>query len=238
MKKWFLLGFIAAIVWFIPWVFSFYLGVVVYFPYKADGKTRYIRATGPLPAAIGLDKNWTPEDEIPAWCRASVIGAEDGRFLEHNGIDTASIQQAIERNKKKTKRKIGASTVTQQLVKNVFLYRDKTYIRKTREIAGAVLLDAIMSKNRQLTWYLNVVEFGPEIYGIRQASDYYFKKPPKRLTLGECASLVALLRDPVKSSKYLKSKNIPEYLAKRRDGIISNVVRWGLVGKLNEFQSS
>jgi monofunctional biosynthetic peptidoglycan transglycosylase len=238
MRKWFLLGFIALILWFIPWVFSFYLGLVVYFPYEADGKSRYVRATGPMPAALGLDHEWASGDEIPLVCRACVVAAEDGRFFEHNGIDTDSIKQAIEQNNKRGKIKFGASTVTQQLVKNVFLYRNKTYIRKAREIVGAVMLDFIMNKDKQLIWYLNVVEFGPQVYGIRAAAKYYFRKDVKRLTLPECASLVAIVRDPNRSGKWLKAKAIPDYLARRRDGIIVRVSQWGLVQKLREEQSS
>lgn len=232
MRKWFLIGIVAFILWFIPWVFAFYCGLVIYFPYEADGKSRYVRVTGPLPAAVGLDKSWTSNEDIPLVCKASVIGAEDSRFLEHSGIDTASIQQALERNSKRGKIKSGASTVTQQLVKNAFLHRDKSYIRKSREIVGALLLNLIMGKEKQLVWYLNIVEFGPRVYGIRAAAQYYFKKDPNRLNLTECASLVALLRDPIKSSKWLKAKTLPTYLAMRRDKIVTNVLNWGIVREI------
>jgi monofunctional biosynthetic peptidoglycan transglycosylase len=232
MKTIISLSLLAFILWFIPWVFVFYGGTVVYFPYEPDGKSRYTRMTGPLPASIGLDSDWTPGSEIPRSCRAAVIAAEDGKFLDHIGIDPESIEKAIERNKKK-KIKRGGSTVTQQLVKNVFLHRDKTYIRKSREIAGAVLLDLIMSKETQLSWYLNVVEFGPRIYGLRPAAKYYFKKEPKKLTLQECASLVALLRDPVKSSRGLKSGNAPAYFRLRQQRIIDAVLQSGVARRLS-----
>jgi len=223
MTKFFLIAVTIFILWFIPWVFALYSGMAIYFPYEADGQSRFARVTGPLPAAIGIDDDWVPSEEIPSTCKASVIAAEDGNFLEHNGIDIESIKHALKRNSKKGKIKSGASTVTQQLVKNVFLHRNKTYIRKAREIVGALMLDFIMSKDRQLTWYLNVVEFGPRVYGLRAASQYYFRKDPKKLNLSQCASLVALLRDPAKSSKWLKSGNIPTYFAARRDMIVAGV---------------
>lgn len=223
MKKLFLIAVAIFILWFFPWVFALYSGMAIYFPYEADGQSRFARVTGPLPASLGLDNDWVPSEDIPSTCKASVIAAEDGNFLEHNGIDIDSIKHALKRNSKKGKIKSGASTVTQQLVKNVFLHRSKTYIRKAREIVGALMLDLIMSKDRQLTWYLNVVEFGPRVYGLREASQYYFRKDPKKLRLSECASLVALLRDPSRSSKWLKSKQIPAYLAARRDTIIAGV---------------
>ncbi len=234
MKKYLLVASVIVFLWLIPWVFSFYLGAVVYFPYEADGQSRFTRITGPLPAALGLDDDWVSGADIPANCKASVIAAEDGNFLDHNGIDVDSIKEAIKRNSKNSKRKIGASTVTQQLVKNVFLYRDKTYLRKAREIVGALMLDFIMSKDRQLTWYLNVVEFGPRVYGLRQASQYYFRKNPNNLSLYECASLVSLLRDPGRSSKYLKSGRVPPYLAARRDSIVAGVTQWGILWQLKE----
>lgn len=222
---------VGLILWFIPWVFVFSLGGVVYFPYAEDGRNRYARLTGPLVADIGIDKDWAYESEIPLTCRAAVVVAEDGKFLEHSGIDRESIEKAIKRNKK-SKIARGGSTITQQLVKNVFLYRDKTYIRKTREIIGALILDIIMSKGDQLVWYLNVVEFGPRIYGIKSAAKYFFRKEPKRLTLTECASLVALLRDPVKSSRWLKAQTLPEYLRRRQQNIMSAVISSGILQKL------
>lgn len=224
------------ILWFIPWVFAFSLGTVVYFPYESDGNSRYVRMTGPLAATIGIDDDWADKTQIPLHCKAALIAAEDGKFLDHSGIDTQSIQKAIERNKR---RKIarGGSTITQQLVKNVFLHRKKTYIRKAREIVGAILLDVVMSKSDQLTWYLNVVEFGPRVYGIRSAAKYYYNKSPKSLSLPECASLVALLRDPIRSSRGLRSKVIPSYLQRRQQTIMSSVQRSGIMNRLKELES-
>jgi monofunctional biosynthetic peptidoglycan transglycosylase len=226
------LAFVGFIVWFIPWVFVFSFGAVVYFPYEPDGHSRYARLTGPLAASVSLDKDWADASDIRLQCRAAVIAAEDGKFLEHNGVDTESIEKALERNRKKGKIKRGGSTVTQQLVKNVFLYRDKTYFRKAREIVGAVLLDLVMNKEDQITWYLNVVEFGPRIYGIKPAAKYYFNKEVKKLTLPECALLVGILRDPIKSSRGLKSKEIPAYLRLRQQKIVDSVYKSGVISQL------
>lgn len=236
MRTVFSLAIVVFMLWFVPWVFVFSMGTIVYFPYEPDGHSRYARLTGPLPYSLGLDNDWANGSEIPHYCRAAVIAAEDGKFLEHFGVDKESIEKAIERNRKKGKIKRGGSTVTQQLVKNVFLYRDKTYIRKAREIVGAVLLDLVMSKEEQLTWYLNVVEFGPNIYGLKAASNYYFKKDIKKLSLPECASLVAVLRDPVKSHRGLKSGEMPAYLRKRQQNIISAISRGGIVNQLKRFE--
>lgn len=228
------LGSLLFILWFIPWVFVFSLGVVVYFPYEADGKSRFTRMTGPLPHSVGLDGDWTSSTEIPLSCRAALIAAEDGKFLEHNGVDAESMEKALERNAKKGRIKRGGSTITQQLIKNVFLYRDKSYVRKAREVVGALLLDLMMEKRTQMTWYFNVVEFGPRVYGIKAASRYYYRKDPKALNLSECASLVALLRDPVKSSRGLKAPARPPYLEQRIQRIINAISQSGVSRRLRQ----
>lgn len=181
-------------IWFVPWVLTLYTGVLVYFPYKPDGHSRYIRVTGPVAAWFGAD--WTPRDSIPAAAFEAVVASEDINFYEHHGVDWGSLWDAWQTNLRTGVVKRGGSTITQQLVKNAFLSRNRTYFRKAREIVGALLLDLFMSKKRQLTWYFNVVEFGPRIYGIRAAARYYFHKSPERLTRSECISLVLILPRP------------------------------------------
>lgn len=184
------------ILWFIPWTPLLNLGILFYFPYKPDGKSRYLRVTGPIVRYLGGD--WVPASEIPSYCSKGIVGAEDGSFYEHHGVDWVSLKDSFKTNIKYKKRLAGGSTITMQLVKNGFLHRRKTIIRKVREIIGALLLDLTVGKDRQIVWYLNVVEYGPEIYGIKQASRFYFKKDPKGLTKDQCVSLLALLPSPVK----------------------------------------
>lgn len=145
----------------------------------------------------------------------ALVAAEDTKFFIHHGIDFESIEKSYEYNQLKNKPKRGGSTITQQLVKNAFLSRNRSYIRKAREVAGAVLLDATASKDMQLTWYFNVVEFGPKIYGIKDAAQIYFKKSPKALSGYECASLVAILPSPNRWNKSLKAGAPSGFLASR-----------------------
>ncbi len=205
------------ILWFIPWVFVFYTGLVVYFPYEADGKSRYVRATGPLLQRVNKELTWTPGNYIPANCRHALVAAEDMRFYEHNGVDLNSIEVAMKRNRRKGKIRWGGSTITQQLVKNAFLSRERSYFRKSREFVGALLLDLIMSKQDQITWYFNVVEFGPRLYGIHDAAQRFFKKKPQQLTLTQCVALVSILPDPKRSHKALLTGLVPNYLKKRQE---------------------
>jgi len=179
-------------------------GFVVYFPYHADGKTRFMRAAGPVAAKWFKQSPWTPLKKIPRTCQSALIASEDGQFFQHWGIDKKGIEHAMEKNLKRGKIRHGGSTLTQQVVKNVFLSRSKSYVRKSREAIGALMLDRIMSKHSQMEWYFNVVEFGPEQYGIDKAAAYYFKKKPQNLTPTECVALISLLPSPVKMGRALK----------------------------------
>lgn len=178
--------------WFIPWVPVLKLGFVVYRPYEPNGQDRYWRAAGPA------FEDWTPNGQIPRSCKAALVHQEDQSFYDHYGFDPENIKRALEKNERRGKIRYGASTITQQLVKNLFLSRNKSYVRKAREITGAVLLNSIMSKPDQLTWYFNVVEFGPRIYGIKAAAKAYFRKRPEQLNSYECEILVSALPSPVK----------------------------------------
>lgn len=207
------------VLWFMPWVWTFYLGFIAYFPYEPDGKSRYVRITGPL---LGLldDDIWVFSKDIPKICKNAVVAAEDGKFYEHHGLDLESIDLALEKNHRAKKPRWGASTITQQLVKNAFLHRRRSYLRKAREIVGAVMLDAIMSKDCQLTWYFNVVEFGPRIYGLHDAAHYYFRKKPAQLSSQECVQLVSLLPSPNRSGRFIKNQTTSPALERRTERIM------------------
>lgn len=183
--------------WFIPWVLVLHLGFVIYRPYEPNGSDRYWRVAGPVFA------DWTPANQIPRSCKAALIHQEDRSFYDHYGFDPENIKRALERNERRGKIRYGASTITQQLVKNLFLSRNKSYLRKAREMTGAVLLNATLSKQDQLAWYFNIVEFGPRIYGIKAAAKAYYGKRPESLSAYECSSLVWVLPSPVKRFRAL-----------------------------------
>ena len=149
-------------------------------------------------------KKWVSPDELPNNLQLAVVASEDQNFLFHHGFDFHAIQKAVEYNemqqKKKHPRTHGASTITQQCAKNVFLWQSRIFIRKGLEAYFTVLIELFWSKERIMEVYLNVVEMGDGIYGAGAASEYYFHKPAIKLTNGEAALLAACLPNPLKFS--------------------------------------
>jgi len=156
---------------------------------------------------VGIHKHWTSFREISPWMIRAVVASEDNRFLEHWGIDVEAVHKAVAYNKRH-RRKHGASTITQQVSKNVFLWPARTWVRKGFELYFTVLIETVWSKRRIMVVYLNVVETGNGVYGVEAASQKYFHKPAARLTRGEAALIAASLpnprvRNPAKPSAYM-----------------------------------
>ncbi|BBH52013.1 biosynthetic peptidoglycan transglycosylase [Fluviispira sanaruensis] len=220
--------FVAFILWFIPWVFLLYSGLLIYFPYESDGKSRYIRITGPV-VSVFSPQSWSSYNEIPKTCKAALIAAEDNRFYQHKGVDFESLKMSFITNQKIGKKKRGGSTITQQLVKNAFLSRKKSYLRKSREIMGAFILDGIMLKDQQLEWYFNVVEFGPKIYGLENAAQKYFNTEAKRLTPSQCIALVAIIPSPKKWNQSLVTQKPTSFFVQRYKKILNTIQKMGIL---------
>lgn len=141
---------------------------------------------------------WTPSKSIPAEMEWAVIVAEDGNFYQHEGIDVKAIKNAIKYDLEKKRLARGASTITQQTAKNLFLSREKTITRKVEEVYIAKRMEQELTKGRILELYLNIVELGPMVYGIGHGAHYYFGKSAAVLTPRECAFLAAMLPGPQK----------------------------------------
>jgi len=149
------------------------------------------------PFVVGPQNSyWTPSDGIPPEMKWAVIVAEDGNFYQHKGIDVKAIKNAIKYDLEKKSFARGASTITQQVAKNLFLTREKTVTRKFEEIVLAKRMEWTLTKDRILELYLNVVELGPMVYGIGHGAQYYFEKPASELSTRECAFLAAMLPGP------------------------------------------
>jgi len=125
----------------------------------------------------------------------AVVAAEDQRFADHTGLDFASIQSSIEKAERGGRLR-GASTISQQLAKNLYLWPGRSFVRKGLEAYLTLLLEIFLSKKRILELYLNVAEFGPGIYGVGAAANYYFGRPAARLRDFEAALLAAVLPSP------------------------------------------
>jgi monofunctional biosynthetic peptidoglycan transglycosylase len=146
----------------------------------------------------GLDHRWIGISRIaPAMTRA-VIASEDSRFCEHHGFDVRAIEMAVQHNQARPGRIRGGSTISQQTAKNVFLWPQRSWVRKGLEAWFTVLIEALWGKRRIMEVYLNTVEMGPGLYGVEAASQRYFATTAARLTPSQAARLAAILPSPLK----------------------------------------
>ena len=146
----------------------------------------------------GLDYQWRPLSRMSPALAQAAVAAEDGRFCSHHGFDFDAIEQARRHNERRPNKIKGGSTISQQTAKNVFLWPDRTYVRKAIEAWYTVLIEAIWGKPRIMEVYLNVVEFGPGVYGAQAASQHFFHVDADRLSSVQAARLIAVLPRPLK----------------------------------------
>lgn len=154
---------------------------------------------------------WISMDEISPWMGLAVIAAEDQTFPRHWGFDTAAIGKALAHNERNKNRIRGASTLSQQMVKNLFLWDGRSWVRKGLEAGLTLITEALWSKKRILTVWLNIAEFGKGVFGVEAAAQRYFHKSAHRLTRSEAALLAAVLPNPVRfqasaPSGYVRSR--------------------------------
>ncbi|HRO13647.1 MAG TPA: monofunctional biosynthetic peptidoglycan transglycosylase [Paracoccus sp. (in: a-proteobacteria)] len=138
-----------------------------------------------------IPRRWTPADRIAPVMLRAVVAAEDANFCRHWGFDMAEIRRVIARGENR-----GASTLTQQTAKNVYLWQGRSWVRKTLETAYTPMIEAVWTKRRIVEVYLNVAEFGPGVFGIHAAAHHHFGTTPDRLTRGQAAALAAVLPAP------------------------------------------
>ncbi len=148
-----------------------------------------------------IKKDWVPLKEMSSNIVLAVIASEDQKFAEHFGFDFEAIEKVVKQNEKLKKRGKpikGGSTISQQCAKNVYLFPQRSYLRKGLEVYFTFLIELIWSKKRIMEVYLNVIEMGDGIYGVQAASKTYFKKDAKNLTSAEAALIAAVLPNPRK----------------------------------------
>lgn len=143
-----------------------------------------------------LAHQWVPYNRISGQLKRAVVSAEDAKFLSHRGFDWEAIQQAYEKNVREGEIIFGASTITQQLAKNLFLSGERAWWRKAQEAAITVMLETIMTKRRILEIYLNVIEWGDGVFGAEAAARHYFGVTAASLTPGQAARLAAMVPSP------------------------------------------
>jgi monofunctional glycosyltransferase len=161
-------------------------------------------------------REWRDMDEIAPAMALAVVSSEDQNFMKHNGFDFGAIEKAVKFNEKNTKRTRGASTISQQTAKNVFLWPNRSWLRKGLEVYFTALIEFFWSKERILEVYLNVIETGTNTFGVQAASKKFFKKDAVKMSKSECALIAAAIPSPRKSNPGKPTA----YLQKRKDHIL------------------
>ena len=166
---------------------------------------------------LTLHHHWVPIEEMNPAMATAVMASEDARFLEHHGFDFKAIEQAAMRNiKHPDKRKHGASTISQQTAKNVFLWPGRSWIRKGFEVYFTVLIELVWSKERIMEVYLNSIEMGDGIYGVDAVAQWHFNTTASQLTRSQCALIAVTLPNP----RLFNSARPSGYLLKRQRRIL------------------
>ncbi len=209
---------VAALRWLPPPSTAFVLGS--YVDAWADGDFRY-RA----------DRRWTPYARISRHAKLAVIAAEDQKFAVHPGFDFEAIDRAL-RDRERGKRLRGASTISQQVAKNLFLWKGQNFVRKGLEAWFTLLIEALWPKQRILEVYLNVAEFGPGIYGVGAAAPRFFRKEPARLTQREAALLAAVLPNP----RRFRVQRPSAYVQRRQAWIVGQMNQLGGAAYIRELE--
>jgi monofunctional biosynthetic peptidoglycan transglycosylase len=150
-------------------------------------------------AAASIRIDWIAFDRIPALFKKCVLVSEDASFYDHRGIDFVEMKASIERDIKEGRFARGGSTITQQLAKNLFLSTEKSFVRKVREALIARRLEKHLTKDRIFHLYLNVIEFGPGVFGVQAAARHWFGKDAGELTLEEMVRLAAIIPRPLRT---------------------------------------
>lgn len=174
---------------------------------------------------LRLKHDWVSIDEISKNLPLAVVCSEDQNFLNHSGFDMKAIEQSVEAAKRGAKRVRGASTISQQTAKNVFLWPGRSWIRKGLEVYFTILIEFVWGKERIMEVYLNSIEMGNGIYGAEAAARIYFNTSARNLSRTQAASIAAVLPNPLKYSS-----NPPgPYVQERIDWIVGQMGQWGTI---------
>lgn len=178
-----------------------------------------------------MEHDWVPLEEISPKLQLAVVCSEDQNYLKHFGFDWGAIEKAMKENEE-GKRMRGASTITQQTAKNVFLWPGRSYIRKAFEVWFTVLIEIFWSKERIMEVYLNSIEMGDGVYGAEAAAQHWYKKKAIKLTKDDAAGIAAVLPNP---RKY-KANPPTNYITKRKVWIKQQMNYWGNKLDYNKYK--
>ncbi|SMG36619.1 monofunctional biosynthetic peptidoglycan transglycosylase [Cedecea sp. NFIX57] len=228
VKRWLLKAVLAVLaVWFMGILVFRFLPV----PFSAVMVERQFSAWFSGNFGYVAHSDWVSMDDISPWMGLAVIASEDQKFPEHWGFDTDAIEKALSHNERNEKRVRGASTISQQTAKNLFLWDGRSWLRKGLEAGLTVGLETAWSKRRILTVYLNIAEFGEGVFGVEEASRRYFNKPASRLTPAEAALLAAVLPNPIR----FKANAPSGYIRQRQQWILRQMRQLGGESFLEQY---
>jgi monofunctional biosynthetic peptidoglycan transglycosylase len=182
--------------------------------------------------------NWVNIADVSRAAIGAIVVSEDWSFFWHHGYDFNQITEAIKKDWQRKKFARGASTITQQVVRNVFLEQDKNIWRKLKELYLAIQIEKVLSKNRILEIYLNIAEWGDGLYGVGSASRYYFGKDPSQITPKEGAFLAMLLPSPKRYSASFHDKKLTQYAKTTIEAILVKMVQAEYLTEQQMFQES
>ena len=213
---------IRKILWkIIKWFFILSITGVILFsfvpvPFTPLMIIRFVEQVFDSEREIQFRKDWEPIANISPLLVKAVMTSEDQRFNEHFGLDMEAIQKAVQYNEKHKNKKRGASTISQQTAKNVFLFPSRSWLRKGFEVYFTFLIEIFWSKERIMEVYLNVIELGNGIYGAEAAAQYKFNTKAAKLSKGQCALIAATLPNPIR----FNSANPSSYILRRQQQIL------------------
>jgi len=201
------------------WFFAISIGIVILFKWVPIPVTPLMIIRTVQQKINGKDiiwkHDWESIDHISKNLQLAVIASEDQNFLKHHGFDFGAIEKALEYNKRGKKTR-GASTISQQTAKNVFLWPHRSWLRKGLETYFTFLIELIWSKERIMEVYLNSIEMGDGIYGAEAASQHWFKRPAANLRLHEAAAIAAILPNPLR----YRASPATNYIQRRKSWIM------------------
>lgn len=175
--------------------------------------------------------------QISQYLVKAVVLTEDSSFWQHNGFDFGELQKSLETNLKKGRYARGGSTITQQLAKNLFLTKEKTMTRKGLEAVITLRLERVLTKKEILERYLNVVQFGKDLYGVKAAAQFYFQKSPSQLDVVESAFLAFLLPSPENYSKSFFRKQLTPFARARLNQIVERLYEYERINS-DEYETA
>jgi len=169
---------------------------------------------------LEIKQRFVPLDSISPYIQKAVVAGEDAGFYFHPGFDIRAIAEAFEMNQRRNKVVFGASTITQQLAKNLFLTNERSWERKFKELAYTILMEKYLGKDRILELYLNYAQWGQNIFGCEEAAQYFYKKPCSKLSIDQSINLVAILASPGNHHPEMKESR---FMRERRNMIYRNM---------------